>query len=590
MLLLTSGDLPIKEVPGVSNGNTELLIAELPLIDTSVLIMYTPSGVNFAKVKFVQAMKRVNEYLAAKLLESPKQRFLLMGDFNFPPEIVSWVKTDHGVVPHPVEGDSPRHQCFQVLTDITDTHGLDQVVHEPTRMRNVLDLIYTNVPQSMGECNVSNVRPLSDHNLVSTTFTVTENRRDTEDAPNPLARAERINFKAIDEEAFSAELAKTNWARVFDVDDGKVAAAFVTAVCDAATKVNAPLFTGPRVSPSKIILDQWLALREKLQSQNAHPSVTNTTKEVNNEKISELNSNIAKRLRRDKEAEEARVVKSFQQNSSHFYRYANKFKKSRDGVGPLKSGTTYESGPRKMAEILSQQYLGAFSTPLQDLSHINLRKHPTTLLTDIVITEEGLVSAMKSIKSSSSPGPDGLPAYLYNTFAKALARPLLLIWRRSLDTGRMPEGNLLAFICPIFKGGDKTDPANYRPIALTNHMVKIFERVVRQELVQHLDANGFTNRSQHAYKVGHSTITQLLSHLDSVLNILESGDSVDVIYLDLAKAFDKVDHGVLISKLFQLGVRGKVLTWITGFLKHRKQQVRVDGRLSSPQWVVSGVP
>ena len=236
------------------------------------------------------------------------------------------------------------------------------------------------------------------------------------------------------------------------------------------------------MSPSKLILDQWLALREKLQAQNAHPSVTNTTKEENNAKISELNINITKRLRRDKDAEEARVVKSFQQNSSLFYRYANKFKKSRDGVGPLKSGATYESGPRKMAEILSRQYLSAFSTPLEDVSHINLRKHASTILTDIVITEEGLVTAMKSIKSSSSPGPDGLPAYLYNTFAKALAKPLLLIWRRSLDTGRMPEGNLLAFICPIFKGGDKTDPANYRPIALTNHMVKIFERVVRQEL------------------------------------------------------------------------------------------------------------
>ena len=108
--------------------------------------------------------------------------------------------------------------------------------------------------------------------------------------------------------------------------------------------------------------------------------------------------------------------------------------------------------------------------------------------------------------------------------------------------------------------------------------------------MQHLQNNGHLNHSQHGYKSGHSTITQLLAFLDSTMNILETGDDVDIIYLDLAKAFDKVDHGILLHKLFTLGIRGKVLKWIEQFLRNRKQMVRVEGSLSQPQWVESGVP
>ena len=127
-------------------------------------------------------------------------------------------------------------------------------------------------------------------------------------------------------------------------------------------------------------------------------------------------------------------------------------------------------------------------------------------------------------------------------------------------------------------------------MALTNHLVKIFERVVRMDIVRHLEENMLMNPSQHGFKTGHSTMTDLLAYMDSVLSILEAGEEVDVVYLDLAKAFDKVDHNVLLHKMFHLGIRGKVLSWLREFLKNRKQAVRVGGHLSELQWVVSGVP
>ena len=80
---------------------------------------------------------------------------------------------------------------------------------------------------------------------------------------------------------------------------------------------------------------------------------------------------------------------------------------------------------------------------------------------------------------------------------------------------------------------------------LLTFLFKIFERVLQKAIVKHLQDIGHLNRSQHGYKRGHSTVTQLLTYVDSILSILESGDEVDTVYLDFAKAFDKVDHNIL---------------------------------------------
>ena len=106
-------------------------------------------------------------------------------------------------------------------------------------------------------------------------------------------------------------------------------------------------------------------------------------------------------------------------------------------------------------------------------------------------------------------------------------------------------------------------------------MTKVFERVVRKCILVHLKDNGLLN----LYLI--STISQLLSYYDSVLSMLEVRDNqkVDVIYLDFAKAFDKVDHGILLAKLEKLGIGGKLLQWLRVFLTNRVQQVRVLGHL-----------
>ena len=175
---------------------------------------------------------------------------------------------------------------------------------------------------------------------------------------------------------------------------------------------------------------------------------------------------------------------------------------------------------------------------------------------------------------------------------KELSTPIYHLWRSSLDSGVIPTELLLVLICPVHKGGTRSAPKNYRPVALTSHLIKVFERVVRHALVSHIERHGLLPDGQNGSRAMRSTLTQLLSHWDNILEGLEQGQGVDCVYLDFSKAFDKVETGVLLHKLRDGKVLGKVGCWLAAFLdsSNRQQAVVVNGRISDLSPVISGVP
>ena len=185
-----------------------------------------------------------------------------------------------------------------------------------------------------------------------------------------------------------------------------------------------------------------------------------------------------------------------------------------------------------------------------------------------------------------------MPAELLKTACKELRHSLFLLWRASLDQGVIPPDLLLVLISPVHKGGSRGLPANYRPVALTSHIMKMFERVVRKWLVTHLEENDLLPEGQHGFRAKRSCLTQLLSYWDNILDQLEDGKGVDAVYTDFAKAFDKCETGVLLHRLKECGVRGKMGHWLAAFLDPsvRMQAVGVEGRLSGLTSVASGVP
>ena len=116
----------------------------------------------------------------------------------------------------------------------------------------------------------------------------------------------------------------------------------------------------------------------------------------------------------------------------------------------------------------------------------------------------------------------------------------------------------VADVVPIFKKGMKSVPGNYRPVSLTSHIGKLMEKFIKEEITSHLDRYDLLNDTQHGFMRGRSRLTNLLTYMEGVTRMLDEGKNVDIIYLDFAKAFDKVPHHRLIDKVASMGVEGRV--------------------------------
>ncbi|CAL4064871.1 unnamed protein product, partial [Meganyctiphanes norvegica] len=162
--------------------------------------------------------------------------------------------------------------------------------------------------------------------------------------------------------------------------------------------------------------------------------------------------------------------------------------------------------------------------------------------------------------------------------------------RKSLDEGKIPDLFKLAYVTPIHKGGSKLKPEQYRPVSLTSHVMKIFERVVKRNIMKHLIEQNLLNPGQHGFVPGRSTKTQLLQHYCDIFETLSEGTRIDTIFLDFAKAFDKVDHDILLQKVAKHRIKGKIGLWLQEFLNNRKYRVVANGEMSDVQDVLSGVP
>ena len=208
---------------------------------------------------------------------------------------------------------------------------------------------------------------------------------------------------------------------------------------------------------------------------------------------------------------------------------------------------------------------------------------------NITFLPNEIFEVLKRIKSSSSPGPDEINQRILKEVADAVALPLLLLFTKSMASGKIPNDWKKATVVPIFKSGTKKEPVNYRPISLTSVVVKIMERVIKEKMMAHLVSNKLIGDSQHGFMPRKSTTTNLVAYVNYITEQLDQGQPVDVIYLDFAKAFDKVPHKRLLQKLRSFNFSTETMKWIEAWLCDRWQRVVVNGQYSEWEKVISSV-
>ena len=169
-----------------------------------------------------------------------------------------------------------------------------------------------------------------------------------------------------------------------------------------------------------------------------------------------------------------------------------------------------------------------------------------------------------------------------------MARPLHLIFNKSLSLGTFPDFWKTSFIVPIHKSGNRANIQNYRPVSIISTIPKIFEKIITGHLSP-LFKNSIINQ-QLGFRVGKNTELHLISYVDTLFEALEGGFEVHSVYTDFSKAFDRVPHGILLQKLQAYGLSGPIFEWIRSYLTDRRQLVRVNNFVSSEILVPSGVP
>ena len=300
-------------------------------------------------------------------------------------------------------------------------------------------------------------------------------------------------------------------------------------------------------------------------------------------------------INQDLNYREQQAVDKVHRNPKYFYSYAKKFSKQKRSILMLFNRDKRTcTNPEEIANILQRQFISVFSDPSATNINDALFQAPSQEkpLNDdmLVFSVVDIVEAIDEIKPGAAAGPDDLSVLLLKKCKQTLSKPIHMIWQHSMSTGTVPKFFKTLHIAPLHKKGSRAIAANYRPVSLTSHVIKIYERVLRKQMIAHLEENNLLNSKQHGFRSGKSCLTQLLHHFDDIIESLSNGDDMDAIYLDYAKAFDKVDHQLLLSKLQLYGFHSEIIRWIESFLTNRSQQVIVDGYMSITAPIISGVP
>ena len=204
------------------------------------------------------------------------------------------------------------------------------------------------------------------------------------------------------------------------------------------------------------------------------------------------------------------------------------------------------------------------------------------------VNESTVLEYIQNLKQGKSAGPDKIPTTILKDAADFICKPLTMILNSSSRLGTFPDRWKIARITPIYKSGAKDDTNNYRPISILSVLSKLYEKIAYDQLIDFLQSNKKLTQNQFAFRKLHSTITSLIG--DHWYSNIENKKANFALFLDLKKAFDTVDHEILVSKLVKYGVIGNENNWFKSYLTNRSQYCSTDGQESEILGIECGIP
>ena len=481
------------------------------------------------------------------------------------------------------------------LINVCEVFGLRQLITEPTRVtaqsQSLIDLCITNTPDKIVR---SGVLPLgiSDHSLVylirKTHYTI----------PGCVKIISTRSFKHFNQEEFLADVELIQWDDISLFSHPNEMWEFWKNQFLTCIDKHAPI-RSKRIENKK---SPWITheLIRKMRKRDVLKKAERTKDQYcwNDFKAArnEVNNSI-KYAKRKYFCDNLSACKKDPRKTWQLVNELSSRQHMKKVIADIEIGDIKISSASEMAE--------AFNCHFANIGHDLARGIPSAD-TDTV-PESYLIStnATFSFKSCSpnevrkllekldtkkSTGLDNLPSRMLKIAAGVLAPSLAFLFNQSISSGIVPTEWKLARVTPIFKKGKRQDVNNYRPISIIPAVAKVFERIIYDQFFKYLNDNDLLVNCQSGFRSLHSTLTSLLEASNSWSVNIDNGLINGVICIDLKKAFDTIDHKILLRKLASYGIDHRALKWFDSYLSDRQQKCVVNGELSGARAVTCGVP
>ena len=528
------------------------------------------------------------EQTLEKISNENKDVFLL-GDWN-----IDLMKTDE---------DKHIREFYDIIT----TNLMVPHIVLPTRLtsnsKTLIDNIFSNAINFDKGISGNITASISDH-LPQFLIIPKENYQ-----PPKKHNIFKRDVKNFDKETFVAEIINTNWNTVLSIEKGDPNYSFEM----FNSKINQ-------------LLDKYVPLKKVTKKDFKHqlkPWVTSgicksikrrdkllqkfikaKDAEIKNElhlRYKTLRNQIVSLIRTSKK-------QHFQQ---YFTENSNNIRKTWKGIKniinvrsstlgqptSMKIGKEISTDPSKIAEGFNE-FFSSIAKNLQDKIYFAGENYSNYLgqssdyrfLFESADTKE-IILIIDSFDNNKAQGPYSIPTDVLKIIKSNICYPLKEIINLSFATGIYPTKLKIARVNPIFKNkGDPLNFSNYRPISLLSNINKIFEKLVYSRLYSFLNLHNSIYDLQFGFRAKHSTNHALISLTESIREALDNGNFACGIFIDLQKAFDTVDHFILLKKLEHYGIRGRANEWFQSYLSNRQQFVSINGFESKPLAMNYGVP
>lgn len=494
---------------------------------------------------------------------------VLVGDFNYPN--IKWGNNLYSGT------NSSENDFIYTL----NSNNITQLVYQPTRFRqfnapSTLDLVLTSDPGLVSRVECGCPVGISDHCSIEVDIQVINYQ---------CSKIETKTYNSISYDNVNNHLHAHDWSQFYQLDGIELQWNYFLSLIKNVVKQNTRVH-----QVSRAFRKPWIS--GSLISRVRHKKrLWIRYKRTNSSDDYSLHRLFANQLKIDINDAREKFQDSLTDRPKAFYGYLRKHTASRVSRPILRNSMgNLCSSDSEAADLLATYFASVFTSsggvPIPDF---NFNK-PQEILSSAKIDEESLQREINTLSLTSAPGPDGVSPRIIKYCAVNLVKPMLKMFSTSMVSGRLPGAWLEAIVTPIFKRGDKCNCENYRPVSLTSVVCKIMEKLIAKCILDYLHDHELIPRTQHGFLPGRSAVTNLLSSVNMWTRQLDAGHTVDVVYLDFSKAFDRVPHNLLLYKLSRIGIGGCLLNWIHGFLSERSFAVRVGGSLSGAVRVASGVP